>query len=353
MHVIVELWSNRPHLQQLLTGLSCLVRAGHISLEQRFIRPLETNYDEGGLHLKDVSLAHCRLRLEDGRKLYFDLHDGHEICKNALAWADVYYKRGFLSSAHESLPKVQAYGLNYLVYSDHLDALLFRRQMYFERNDWKRHLAGRIGLDRMLPARYILPRIFQCEQVPQAPTSYSSILFQTRLWNPADAPNDQKAAEWKEINQFRMDCVKALKDAYAKAFMGGIAPSAFARRICPMELLCDSDACKKVGYFELLKQASIGISTEGLHHSNGWKLAEYIAFSKPIVAELPRHSIPHGFDVGSNFLGFSSVGELLKSVSILIENPSSADEMARANWSYYQNYLQPEVKLKRLLSLDI
>jgi hypothetical protein len=342
MHVRLELWSNLSHLQQLLTGLHRLHGQKEIHLEQHFITAPAADYAESAAHLTDAHMAHCRVVLEDGRKFYFDLHDSHEIHLGGLAWADVYYKRGYVESAEAISGKVRPYGLNYLVYDDPVDWQLLKRQLHYEPANWPRHLCGLLGLDRVLRDRFILPRLSQCEQAPR-PGSYRNLLFQTRLWDPAEAPSDQKACEWEAINQFRVDCVAALNAQFPDAFLGGIAPSDFARRAYPKACFCNRRAAQKAGYFQLLQRPSIGISTQGLHGSNGWKLAEYVAFSKPILSERVVHEVPGPFCEGENYLSFDSVDSLLAHSQRLLEDRSHANSMAEMNWSYYQSFMRPEV----------
>ncbi|WPJ97724.1 glycosyltransferase [Coraliomargarita algicola] len=350
MRVRVELWSNRPHLQQLLTGLHRLHHQREIRLEQHFIAAPAATYADAAAHLVDAQMAHCRVVLADGRKLYFDLHDSHEIHLGGLDWCDVYYKRGFIPAVAASSDKVRPYGLNYLVYDDQVDWHLLKRQLHFEPADWPRHLCAFGGMDRVLRDRFILPRLSQCEQAP-TPGCYRTILFQTRLWDPAEAPSAEKASEWQVINEFRVDCVRALKLQFPQAFRGGIAPSAFAQSYCDRDLLCDAYASQKVGYFKLLREPSIAVSSAGLHQSNGWKLPEYLAFSKPIIAEPPVHTIPGGFEESKNCFYFQSVDSLLQHAQRLLSDTALADAMAQANWTYYQSYMRPEIRVAAMLGI--
>lgn len=348
MYVRLELWSNRPHLQQLLTGLHQLHCQKVLHLKQVFVPQPPIEYAESAAHLADAHMAHCRIVMENGRKLYFDMHDSHEIHLGGLAWCDVYYKRGFVAELASISNKVRPYGLNYLVYDDQVDWHSLKRQFHFEAENWQRHLCGLFGLDRVMGDRFILPRVSQCEQAPRL-GAYQTILFQTRVWDPADAPSAEKAAEWEQINQFRVDCVTALKSQFPQLFRGGIAPSKFAQSYCARDLLCDARSAQKAGYFNLLREPSIAVSTGGLHQSNGWKVPEYLAFSKPIIAEPPAHAIPVALEESKNCFYFESVEALLQCADRLLSDTELADQMALANWDYYRHFVRSDAMVRRLL----
>jgi hypothetical protein len=348
--VQLEVWSNRPHLQQWFTALRRLHRSGEIRLRQQFSSAPEPDYEQPGAHLRDAEQVHCRCILGDGRKLYLDFHDSHEVCLSGMAWCDTYFKRSALSEDLQRYPKLQALGLNYPVYDDPSDPLLLRRGLHFEPAHWRRHAAAFTRLDRLFSDRFILPRLSQCEQAPE-PGGYRTVLFQTRLWDPAEAPSAGTAAAWAQLNAYRIECVRRLRDALPKAFLGGIAPSAFARGQCEERLLCPPEAARRAAYMALLRQRSIAVSTAGLHDSNGWKLAEYLAFGKPVLAEPPQHVIPGGFAAGRHYLGFDSAAALVAQATRLLDDPAEADAMAAANHAYYRAHLHPDALARRVLGL--
>ncbi|WP_395790796.1 glycosyltransferase [Aquimonas sp.] len=348
--VQLEVWSNRPHLQQWFTALRRLHRSGEIRLRQQFGSAPVPDYEQHGAHLRDAEQVHCRCILGDGRRLYLDFHDSHEVCLSGMAWCDAYFKRSARAEDLKRYPKLRALGLNYPVHDDASDTLLLRRGLHFEPAQWRWHTAALLRLDRLFPDRFILPRLAQCEQAPE-PGGYRTVLFQTRLWDPAEAPSADKAAAWARLNAYRIECVRRLRDALPEAFLGGIAPSAFARSQCEERLLCPPDAARRAAYMGLLRQRSIAVSTAGLHDSNGWKLAEYLAFGKPVLAEPPQHVIPGGFAAGRHYLGFDSADALVAQATRLLDDAAEADTMAAANHAYYRAHLHPDVLARRVLGL--
>ena len=94
-----------------------------------------------------------------------------------------------------------------------------------------------------------------------------------------------------------------------------------------------------------MKKADICIGTMGVHRSIGWKIGEYIAAARAIVAERFEYIVPGNFDDGKHYIPYDTVDECCEAVSNLYENPALVYEMKKANEEYYLNYLKVERQL--------
>ena len=103
-------------------------------------------------------------------------------------------------------------------------------------------------------------------------------------------------------------------------------------------------------YLRLLRSHPICVASTGLHGSTGWKLAEYVAFSKAILSEQLVYEVPGGFAPGANYLEFSSPEECLNAAVRLIEDADLRQRIMRNNAGYYRQYLHPAALLKNALT---
>lgn len=107
-------------------------------------------------------------------------------------------------------------------------------------------------------------------------------------------------------------------------------------------MLDQGNESTKSNYIKQLKQHTICIATTGLHGSIGWKLAEYVAFSKAIVTEMLRYKVPGSFDNYKNYLEFTTPEQCVEKVSDLLQNRAARNKMMEHNYSYYNNHLRPD-----------
>lgn len=167
------------------------------------------------------------------------------------------------------------------------------------------------------------------------------ILYQVRLWNPLDAKNLLIQEQRKQMNLFRISCVRALKKNFSSIAITGVEDSDYARSVCP-DLVISKQETMRLNYFNHVRRSSICVTSNGLHNSIGWKMGEYVAASKAIVCENPYFLFPPNFLEGQNYLGFSTPEELLIQVDKLLSQPNEIKGMMNSNHEYYQNYQRPD-----------
>ena len=345
-------WSYSSHTSQVSTGLVMRARQGLIRLSQEVRK---TSPELPG-RLRRAREAHLLLVVNDSLKLYFDMHDSRELDEEALDTCDVYFKRGF---APDSIPlrhraKVLPLGLNYEIYPSGFDRLEAARRVVLARGP-----ADRIGklaraalslmTGKTTMGRYRPEVSSMC--APPDPGRAPRVLFMTRVWDPDEITNDspQKIASRIAINEMRAECILRLRRELGARFTGGLQHTEYARRRFPAALLEEDRLSEKGEYLRLLKTFPICIATTGLHDSNGWKLAEYVAFSKAIVTEPLCHCVPGDFSEGRNFLVFHSTAECVEKIAMLIEQPGLMRSIMENNWRYYHTYLRPDLLVKHAL----
>lgn len=91
------------------------------------------------------------------------------------------------------------------------------------------------------------------------------------------------------------------------------------------------------------------MATTGLHGSIGWKLAEYVAFSKAIVSEQLIYDVPGPFAAGRNYIEFTSPEECLNGALRLIEDMALRKQVMQSNADYYRDYLRPDALVRNAL----
>jgi hypothetical protein len=187
-------------------------------------------------------------------------------------------------------------------------------------------------------------------RAPASPSAFESspgdhatraVLFQTRLWEP------RGESVVVDINEERVAIVRALKDAFSSRFVGGLVPSQLAIAEHP-DLIARAPFSMR-GYASLVKRPLIGVYTRGLHDSNGFKLAEYLAASRCIVGHAPTGTLPEPLAPERNFLRFDSPSECVAQCERLLYDPGLASAIRHNNALYYRSEVEPESHLRRTL----
>jgi hypothetical protein len=123
--------------------------------------------------------------------------------------------------------------------------------------------------------------------------------------------------------------------------MAGFARSSHAVEHFPEHIVDDPRLTERRAFLNLVRSSSVCVTTKGLHNSNGWKLGEYVASSRPVVTESLHHVVPE-FLAGVNYLAFDDVTECVEAVGSLMDSRQRRAEMAEANRDYYLRRLRPD-----------
>lgn len=354
--VYLDSFLNLYHCSNILAGLGALSEAGRVTWTAEAPGDGRTSYTNSSLILRmDVTDAKGSTR-----RLALDLYDRSDrFSEEQLGVCDRYYKRSYYSPDIQQLPsewqnKVRPLGLNYAGRTGVGRPLGTLARDYALRLT-RAGLGGPGKLKRelqQLQVRGFLqsPLVSQFEQAPPLSSVSSGeapvqILFQTRLW-AADEVGPGES--WEEINGGRVGVLQALKRAFPKHFVGGVMPTPFAKQHYPE--LISAGATGRRSFIAWSRSCPIGVYTRGLHHSQAFKLAEYLASSKCIVSDPMRNQWPGFLTEGTHYLEFSRPEECAAQCEALLRDPSQAQAMRAANWSYYQSQVRPDARMLRLLS---
>jgi hypothetical protein len=343
--------STSAHVQQLYTGFKLLSDCRLVDVSQTICKPISGG-SSGAQHLRNATHAHLRVELtcERGRKLtlYFDNHDSKEIDRAHLDVCDVYFKRSFsrqyISETHpEDKERIFPLGLNYLVLPDDFDSLSLRRSIVLAASLTKMGS----GILKAVNTRNLVtfhPRLRTIHSLP-IDSGVPRVIFIVTAYDPHDTPDRsrEKVDEFHRTNEFRASCVRILRKELGREFYGGFVRNRFTAAKYKDVLIDNPNCTKKGNYLRLLEQFPICVATTGLHGSIGWKLAEYVAFSKAILSEPLQYEIPGSFEANQNYLEFSTPEELVERARRLLGDRELRNSLMMNNAVYYHRFVRPDM----------
>jgi hypothetical protein len=345
--------STDAQLAQLFTGFGALSVSGLFAV----------SFEPDKFGSPNARITTLRATVENSMTLVYDVSDGPGVDLDLLDSCAVYFKRSYTTRDHQSCRKIRPLGLNYGVYGvgdfrfHRLRSSLRElrpsnaRQVLSQSIITNRPMSAVVGkMMRFSSAHPNLPgcsasMVEHFEAIPAISASPRIVCF-ARTWDPAQIDTFQ------ELNEMRAGCVRSLRSEFGPAFIGGLAPSTVALRDFP-DCVIDSSVLKKTRYLREMKSAEIGVATRGVHDSNGWRLAEYVAASRAIVTEHLRYDVPGSFAGGTNYLGFDTVDQCVSSVRRLVDDPDLRLSMMKANHEYYLRHVRPDAMVSRSLEVAL
>ena len=332
--------SNSPYLQQLYTGFFMLFKHGLIDLDQEIIPDKKENQDN-----QDSKHFHLNVTINDCIKVNYDTKDGWPINPEMLESSDYYFKRSFSPKLIERLgvhqKKIFPLGMNYAVFPNGFDKFAFQRHFVLSRGVQK--AASALRQTFFFNHFRFTPRLSIMQSFPDY-TAPPKIIFMVKAFDPYDMPgrSEEQIEERQQINGIRANCIKMLRAEFGKDFHGGFYHTAYSIKNYGAYLMPDRNHSTKQNYLKLLKSFPICIANSGLHGSIGWKFAEYIAFSKAIVAERIKFTVPGNLEAGKNYLEFASAGECVEKAVLLYSNRELRHSLMLNNSIYYHSFLRPD-----------
>ena len=332
MKLYVE--SQVSHVGQIITGCLMLKEQGWD------VEIADNSRNQPGFY-HGVPMIRAEYR---GRKLVYDLGDGYNVPEDmmtALEDCDFYFKRSFSTEKNRELFP----GFEGKMYPLGLYFRVTHKKNPLNEPMWKALAKRFMG---KASTRYFVPKVF--EGNPEAAENDPPrILFLTQLWNDKEPDFSQEANQERTyINQMRIDIIRALRERYGDAFVGGLNDNALSRAWAP-DLIMPAQYTERRRYLDLVKSCDICIGSMGLFESIGGKTGEYVAAAKAIVNERLHYEVTGNFEEGRHYLSFETVEECLGAVQKLVEDPDLRQSMRQANADYYRIYLRPDVLVKNSL----
>lgn len=328
--------SDVSHMGQIVTGFLMLKAQGwEVEIKNHVKGP------KSFFHGMPMIRAEYR-----GQRIIYDLGDGYNVPEDIMTGlenCDFYFKRSF--SAEKNRELIQGY-----------EGKMFPLGLYFRVTHpkspineplWKAIVKSLMG---KASTRYFVPKVFAGTPEREGDRSVR-ILFLTQLWNDHEPGfSEEENKERTYINQMRIDIIRALRERYGDAFIGGLNDNALSRAWAP-DLIMPSEYTERKRYLKLVHSCDICIGSMGLFESIGGKTGEYVAAAKAIVNERLHYTVTGDFAEGKHYLSFETVEECLDAVQKLVDDAELRFSMKQANAEYYRNYLRPDVLVKNTLEV--
>lgn len=337
--------SDGAHIQQVYTGLSMLHRAGVIELTQEIVPPPPPR-QTAAQHVRDAWRTHATVVVRDGPVVRFDMHDACDIDSSDLAGCDFYVKRSYAKAIHDRLPggteKVLPYGLNYHVLPNHPDRFGLWRALRLPATARERMRGVLRAMDSAdVAGLHCRERDFVRSASAAA---QARVLFLVTAYDPYDVAdrNPEKIEERHRSNETRALCIRLLRKELGPRFLGGFSHNAYTMATYGDCLATDVSLTRKEAYLSTMHAHAVCVATTGLHGSNGWKLAEYVAGARAIVSERLVYDVPGGFAPERHYLKFRDAHGCVQQCLRLIQDAALCDAMRAANAAYYCQWLRPD-----------
>lgn len=334
MRCDLKLISLSPHVSQIVTGFLMLQKMKIVDLNINFVPEHAANYPTP--HMIEAVI-------DNKIKISYDMLDGYNFANqnidNYLKGIDCYFKRSYNLNYHQDFAcsaRIFPLGFNYHVTTkgNILDYKLGKFSM--------RNAAALLYRNIVFGRRLNAFHTDHFEDMPHIDNE-TLVLFLTRPWDPEEDPNFSAGLKEERhyINNMRVSCIRKLREVFGSRFIGGFSPLPYAIERFP-DCVVDGISTKRYNFLQIVKKASICVATMGLHESNGWRLAEYIAASKAIVSEKLHYSVPGKFNCNENYLEFNNADQCVEQAMKLDGDKQLAYKMKLNNYYYYHNYLRPD-----------
>lgn len=348
--------STSEHISQLCTGFSMLEAQNKIKLTYN-LSPYTQNGESPLSDKHPYALQGMFVMINDKTGLFYDTGDGQEIFDGPLRATDFYFKRSYHKEAVPDSHKNHVFplGLNYELYTGGINKLDIAR-FFLNKQIGKSKKQMIKSMLRNLHVMY-QPTVSGMYALPD-PVREPKVLFMTRTWDPnaypADATEEVKAyckRVCTEVNEARANIIDTLRTRLGERFYGGFAFDGHSVNQYSKYLLSDARMAKKKAYINTLREYPICIASTGLFNSIGWKMAEYVAFSKAIVSEPLYFEVPGNFRKDKNYLEFTTAEQCVEQTLLLLNDQQKRAEIMRNNNRYYDEYLSPDKLIWRTLEI--
>lgn len=185
-------------------------------------------------------------------------------------------------------------------------------------------------------------------------TPEALVYFQTRAFDPDPRLAnhlDQVVASKLEVNRSRIALILALRSALGPAFRGGLVADPFARAHHP-EVLSTLPSAQAV-HLEMVERAQVVVYSNGLCGSPAFKLAEFLAAGKCIVAERLACELPAPLRDGEHLVWFDHPEECAAHCRALLADPQRCRRLGAAARRYYDTHVAPHRSALRMIETSL
>lgn len=335
----------------LYCGIFDLEREGLVSIE--FIPKISLHPTEVYCTVLEVTHSQSGSR----RVVAVDWRDNPDfLCHGKLAECDLYFKRNYIPSiTHGACPppfqhKIRPAGLSFSVRGER------------ERPLWVQLLGGAWRQEQPLIQHSLKGNLHTVRKIARQPIMVSSflrqeqfesavldgarnvVLFQTKAYDPrvSSFPDDTR-----KVTEERAAIIRALKEEFRENFIGGFLSNPFVQEKYPDCMASNDD--RQSSYVDLIKSCRICIYTRGLRDSPAFKLGEYLASSRCIVAERPNTLLPRALENGREVLYFETINGLVDHCRRILADDGLQRSLSAHARSYYQSEVKPKQRVLKYL----
>lgn len=357
--------AGNTHVSQIMAGYKMLADQKLLKIKKSL--PYTTFRSEGNYEHNSI------VEVDFGGKLMaYDMADGYQsihrkdVFDSQLKRISFYFKRSYYPDFHtgmKNFDKVKPLGLNYLCSckGNPYDDFYFNEYSVSEIKSYFIHRKNK----KKNTCDY---SIFESNSKKY---EQYNLLFLTRLWDSSgiNAQGIQKtypyfseseakseAEKWKYsldiATKNRIEYIRELKNHFGDRIITGVSNDEFSRKVCP-DLIVDDNVTRRDNYIRMIKENYICLTSEGLHHSIGWKFAEYVAAGKAVVTEPLYYEVPYGFNEYENYLVYTDLSSCIDKCEYLLNDVSRIHNMEKTNRRYYEEHLRPDMLVLDTLKIAL
>ena len=339
-----------------LTGLIQLAEEGVITLAVKRSnnpshRPVSRRYPILTLQCAEPAVGKTRMICFDPR----DQSDAWQM--EALAGCDVYYKRSTYAPDTARLTDVQRLKVRSInpMFATWPPAAIrwgMRLCVDFVLNAGQQMLTRR----SVQPALQVLRQDFRnlatlssLDQYEDTPVGAKrkQVLFQTRLWDPAEENGD-----WVEAcNQERVQMIRTLRARLGERCVGGLISMPYTQKHYPdlLSNLTPTAKAKRPEFIRLCRQFLVRVNIKALFDATPYSLGETLAANNCLVSQTIRNSFATPLVDGQHYWGFTTPEECADRCQELLENDNKAQQLREAAYEYYRIAVQPKAAMRMFL----
>jgi hypothetical protein len=174
------------------------------------------------------------------------------------------------------------------------------------------------------------------------PGGDDTVMFQVRCWEPDQGfdPADRVA-----VNDTRAALIRTLRREFGPRFLGGFQPLPHAIATYPD---CVSVLpIEQRRYIAATQRCGVVVASTGLYGSLPWKLAEYAAMSRAVVAEHNDNAVPASHR--GVYVEYATVDDCVARCVELMEQPDLRLDRQQAAARLWRDHVRPDRMVERLL----
>jgi len=337
----------------LYCGLYDLMADGVISLNYK-----HCFLPNGGREIYATLLSVTDTESGVTRTIAIDWRDNAEVfCHNKLAACDLYYKRNYIPEITEpAFPaehchKLRPLGITFAVRHDHdrPDWVVRTQGLWRDERPW--HEKSPRDIIHSLYRSWKQPEVLHARltqatfETDDIEHSQNVVLFQTWPYNPTNSPypGDSQAT-----TDERALFIRALREGLGDQFIGGFHKlDAYSSEYYP-----DFAAPRPMNhaeYIEFMKTCRICVYSHGVRDSLAFKLGEYLASSRCIVAQRIKTKLPVPLEEGREVLFFDTAEELVEKCRMLLDDEALQRRLSRSIYEYYQQHVKPRQRVLQII----